>query len=444
MQIKARKEYFFFFFYKIEWLSELKDAGYFNPDQNPKPLKSEDGYFITFWGALCYVERISTIAKSRYKIDLILSIINNLVEYRENGEKIDNPKTDLMILKILCNMPSEISMDHIRYLKYSLESSFRTGLIADEIGRTLIPNLIEFGKEDLLIELISVVTEYKVNDKSSMKIEPLIEEYWFKEIIDKNIDSITNLAAQGVFDIVISRITEIYKINKHVFSQFSIETIDNPTQNNYFNEYGSYLIKILVNSINKIPHEILLRVAIYFIGNNFDEFKELFFKYEKNPFNLKYCNHEIYQLMSKNSKKFNDNELNWLIDLIEKKEYFFPDNCDADKIEKEIAFNKKKLLSPLLSSENIFVRERYDYYNSINNTPIKNPDLLIKCESWTGDVSPITKEEIIIMSSEELVEYFTKFKEEEGIRMPSEMGLADNFVATIVYNPERFCKEIHS
>ena len=86
---------------------------------------------------------------------------------------------------------------------------------------------------------------------------------------------------------------------------------------------------MITTSISKLPNKkevveqllneeliILQRIAVYFIGVYFDELKELFFQFKLNPFDIPFCKHELYEFLSKNSKKFNESEMKSLIDFI--------------------------------------------------------------------------------------------------------------------------------
>mgnify|MGYP001558000095 CR=1 FL=1 len=75
-KLEAREFYFFSKLDKIGWLKPLSDAGFFDPDKNPKPSKRPDGkgYSHPYWSILRYLEKITPKAKNG-DLDLIIAII---------------------------------------------------------------------------------------------------------------------------------------------------------------------------------------------------------------------------------------------------------------------------------------------------------------------------------------------------------------------------------
>ena len=85
----ARRAYFFKELKYPTWLEPLKDAGWFNPDENPLPYESPDtpGYYrIPIWYALEYVETIANHPER--PIDLLVDIVDAIVDYtNDTGKK---------------------------------------------------------------------------------------------------------------------------------------------------------------------------------------------------------------------------------------------------------------------------------------------------------------------------------------------------------------------
>lgn len=459
LQNEARERYFFGKLNKISWLNKLNSAGFFSPEKNPKPKKVEKGYTLPYWSALAYVERMSPLAQEpSEEMNIILSIVHNIVNYREAGKKIDNSRTDFMLFKILCNIPlSKLTLEHMNYIEDCLSSDFHNSLIAAEIGKTLLPKLALNHKKELLQELLRIITLFRVNDKSFSKIEPLIEEYWFKEIIDTNLATITYSVPQEAYSLILMRIKEILKNDEHAFSVSAIPTIEDHPQRN--DDFEVYLIKLLTASIDKLPNKkemaeqllneeitIFKRIALHYIGKHFADLKDLFFGMRTNPFDIPFCNHELYEFMAKNTKQFSEEEIQSLIHLIEEKEYYIPPEIkdDGDKKNKLLAYRKKELLSALLSSENKIIKEKYKHYEAIDSSPLEHPGFITWHETWMGHFSPTTKEDLSKLSSEEIVKFLSEFKEERGVKTPSEMGLAETFESLVFDDPEKYSKEVQT
>jgi len=73
------------------------------------------------------------------------------------------------MVKIICKLPLEkITKEHIEFIGTSLRSKWGNSLLAAEIGRTVLPRLINNETKELLLKLMDdVILEYKKNDRGT-------------------------------------------------------------------------------------------------------------------------------------------------------------------------------------------------------------------------------------------------------------------------------------
>ena len=153
LESEARREYFFKKLESPAWLEPLKEDGWLDPDRNPMPQESPDQpgyYYSSRWHALEYVAKISTHPEC--PIDTLVNIVNAITD--ESRERIDNGRTDLDLVKIIGTLPIErIEPQHITFMGAALKSIQKYGLMDQEIGQTILPKLLDGGKQELTLAL---------------------------------------------------------------------------------------------------------------------------------------------------------------------------------------------------------------------------------------------------------------------------------------------------
>jgi hypothetical protein len=170
-----------FFFKNVEnpvWFSILKDNEIFNPEKNPEPIQTDEGFQITRWNALIYLEKLSyEIPKGKYSelVDEMISIIRNISE-----KPIDNFRTWGSIITILQNLPNnKIPKDIFQFLPVWFDSKFDTMFQSMGVCEKLLPKFLneEPTKEDIKkAELI-------LNFLFSIEKTNVPEELWNSETV---------------------------------------------------------------------------------------------------------------------------------------------------------------------------------------------------------------------------------------------------------------------
>ncbi len=445
-------------------LKPLKDAGYFDPSKNPQPREDEN-YSIHLWNILHYLENVAKKNQSDLSdeiTNILLEIINSIIEYKtETGERIENYNTDWLITKTIFLLPiNSIKDKHVEFLRTSLHSKSEDSMISSEIRESIIPRLLELKAKKLLILLLEIVFEYKIQENNiTEKFVPLINEYEFKAILRNHKDSIFNLCGKKATGIVIKNIKKIIREDHSKFNNSRIPTIEDHSQTNFPDRYECQLIcfirdyyqisnpkdifkkiKWLINQ----DHPIFKRLAIYTINYHYDKLSSIFWSLNGNPLEIPDAKHELYELIKKNRHSFTSEQIDQIVKWIENIEYLAPDEYIEDKtiVERRGAYVKKEWLSALLGISNEAVISLYDKYNSIYPEELEHPGFDFWSELRSNSESPVEDIDLLSMPTEEVVEYLNNFQEKDYWKASSIEGLYGTLRRCVFKNPDHFSIDI--
>ncbi len=144
-------------------------------------------------------------------------------------------------------------------------------------------------------------------------------------------------------------------------------------------------------------------------------------------------------MVKKHAKQFKIEQISKIINWIETKNY-----GDYQSDEKHIAFLKKELLKPLLSTKNEEVINFYKKYNKINPAEKDHPGFNFWMETKVGHESPFTVDELKTMSHEKIVNCLNSFEVEHQYAEPSEEGLRRVFQKFVSDKPLEISKNINT
>lgn len=322
-------------------------------------------------------------------------------------------------------------------------------MISAELSRGFIRKLISEDNKEILLALIDVVCSFvEINND----IEPLVEEYWFAELVKKHKEELSKYSGKEIAEIIINKIKEIKKKDPHSFNMVWIPTIESHEQKSFPERYESQLIDLLVeclinlandeivettNALLKSEFDIFRRISFYVTGRKFDVLKDIFFSLDFNPledFNIK---HEVYELLKLNANKFSDDKIKILIKWIEEKNYYL-DDVKSEEKDSVLAYRKKEWYLALLSSEYPTIQENYSKYDEINDAKPEHPGFVSWSTSWVGESTPMEEFQIEKSTIDELIKIIKEFKEEKGFRKPTVRGFADTIQRDVEKQPSKY------
>ncbi len=450
------------------WLKPLKEKGYFDPQHNPPPQEVPDskGYFtIPYWNVLGYLENVAYKIKENPDtevIETLLEIVNKIITYQdEKGERIENYKTDWLMIKIIFSLPiDKITENHIEFIRLALTSKWDTILVASEIGNTVLPKLLQAKVENLVLNLLDIILSYKkieeksyFDDKKTYEYTSIMDEYWLEEVLQKHKQKIAELCGIDAARIAIGKIKKILEEDISQFNNIWIPTIEDHPQTNFPNRYECLLVHFVrdmfqlsepqkikeeIENLLKEEHPIFKRIAIHIINYHYKDLNELFWQWEGNPLEDELLKHELYELFKNNCSDFTKEQIYKVLKWIESKNYYIPEEIkDKDQVNKIIDYQKKEWLSALLETKNADILSSYEKYNKINPVQLDHPGFVFWMGTKVGYESSVAKDELLIKTNEEIAEYFKNTKEQLDIE-----GLSDSFKNCVLENPEKFTNNI--
>ena len=446
----------------VPWLEPLKERGYLDPSKNPPPEEvSDTGYRIPFWNTLRFVENLADRnfeAPEPVVTDELCSFIESVIQYVDDrSERVDNHYTDWTIIKVISTLPEQsIEDEYIDFVRTALQSKWGGGFSASEIGKTLLPRLVDMKAERLVLRLLDVMLSYKKTDSES---GATMEEYWLGDALGKHKQSIAELCPLEAAEIALKNIQSIVKEDKNQFNVVWLTTIE-PHQQTSFpdsieNQLVSFVrdmfqfadpdnIRIKVESLIAEEHHVFKRIAIHTINRHFRRLQDLFWNWPDSPLSDYKLHHEVYELLKANCKIFNDDQIDKVLDWIESKEYYVGEQiADKEGREKVIAYRKREYLSALLECENAKVVEKYRKYEAINPTKMEHPGFLTWSEFSWGTVSPVEVNELTGMSNVDIAMYLNGFQEDQrNFRGPTKDGLEGTLRSCATTDPQKFTSEL--
>ncbi len=450
----------------LEWLVPLRDAGYFTPENNPKhqAVPNKKGYYtVPHWNILDAL--VNMAAKNEEDpndevTEMLLEIVDGIITYRENGERLDNYRTDWKLLETISHFPIEyIGVQHIQFIKDALRPSIGTSLLDSNIGKLFLPKLIKEGAKELIIGLLDVILHYSKSDKEyTREYISVIDPYYLKETLDKNKKGLSEICAVEAARVAITKMQEILKEDKTQFNCIWIPAIEDHEQTSFPDEYECQLvhfvrdmleaadpkkIESIVKDMLDEEHDIFNRLADHLINHHYHELSYLLWSISSNPLNNMTI-HELYELFKTHCKSFDKIQIETILNWIETQVFYFSDKVSGipEKEEHFKAYYKKEWLLALLDTANEEVKRRYEAYNSINNIKIEHPGF----HHWSSgahfvqDVSPIDEDEFKKKTNEEIAAYINSYKEEDKTSWMdfTRVNLASSVRKFVSNDPVRF------
>ena len=462
------ENYFFKKVSDVKWFYPLKEKGYFSPEKAPgvKPAEKE-GYYVPQWNVLPYLERISqqvNVQSNEKYIDELLKIIKEISNYQDSkGQYIDNYRTWRYFVKILLKLPNnKISIEIIELIPIWLNSRFDTMLPGSEIAGKLLPQFLTDNPDDIKkaekiikyitsIKIPSVSDEKKKDLKEDEKTELLVDSHFLKEVFKKYSEIISKKCSEKVIEDIVIKIKKLLKRKEEgTYNSFyeELDYLDKPLDVLTF--ALKRILKAKAKSDKNATQKILKiflknkylyfpKMSLYVIGNNLDKYKEFFWEL---------LDADSDNLILKNSSSFGD-ELKHILGKLKK----------INKEQREILKNKIENSAKLedfrenqelyltLHKQKFYKALSHDQYFKKLHAEMKNSTKYdIELRSTIGKVkissglglSPLTKEEIMLMSNEELAEFLSTFRTTDHWKGPSVIGLSSIFKEVVKENPEKF------
>ena len=451
------------------WLKPLIERGYFAPKNNPPPeeVPTQKGSFtIPRWNVLGYLENVAH-QNANNPIDEIttslVSVIDSIINYKnEAGERIDNCTTDWVMVKVIFTLPVErITESHIEFVRTALRSRWSAAsLVGSELGTTAFGHLINHNAKELLLKLLDVVLDYKKNEsRIPEKYSSIIDEYWLNDMLEKHKVGIAKLCAVQAAEVALTKIHGILSDDAEQFHAAMITTIEDHPQMHSPNDYQCRLVRFVrdmfelaipqqlqetIVSLIQEKHPIFKRIAIHTINVHYDELNGLFWNWNGNPLEEKWLKHELYELLKARSASFTKEQLAKVLNWIETKKYYIPDEIKEEaERNKFTAYYKKEWLSAIIGTKDNDVLSAYEKYGALEPLQPDHPGFDFWMETrWGGNASLIDKDELLKKSNSELAQYLKDYKGTGKWKEPDREDLSEAFRDCVTNHPEHYSTDL--
>lgn len=469
LNTESRFIYFFNGLKSPKWLVHLEKEKYFEGSKNPEPVESEDnpGFFsLPYWGVLPYLENVSSqnlSAPEKETTEALTRIIDGICSHRNSKkQRIENYRTDYTLFKLICTIPEEyLSQRHFDFVKAGLLSKW-DGLIGHSYNEFL-ERLIDIGNKKLLLAGANLLLTHKIVEDTFERVHSIFKSYELQRLLSDFKQRLIPILGFELLNLGIKKIAELIELDESAFNNITIPAIENHEQTSFPDRYDCQLVYLVRDTLEKLDlkdlfeilekllsekHPIFKRIAIHTLRVRYSEVRELFWSLQENPLEIPLTKHEVYELLNEHSATFSNDELNKTIDWINSKEYYIPEEFkgDKEKVQKSIAYRKKEWLNSLLPSGSEKVNDLISELEKINDAKVSHPGLDSWHSSLTGNISPLTMDDIIKMDLEEAIVFYNDFdKKDHDFMGPSVDGLVDMFTLTVRGNPNKYvvdCKPL--
>lgn len=304
----------------------------------------------------------------------------------------------------------------------------------DEIysATSTLLNWEEKSEEELKQELISIIEEQKINFLPNAENEDVF----------KNLNFVlnTDLKSSLGFD-SIRKLDDRYSRDRNALNVFSLifrDLLDEKVKQNP--KEGLEILKTL-NYDRKYRIPFYKRVSLYIISENWETTKSVFFEMIKENdalhlfSNYKYQK-ELYDLLSRNHKILNREEINIIENIIEQ------GNQEEieEQTDKHIGYWKLRWYSALKDTE--LFKDKYLLLSKELNITCEHYESFGEIKIRSGSISPISKDDLLKKNSQEIADYIKTFNPKSSFNEPSISGLAEVFGNIVESEPEKFVNEI--
>ena len=469
--LEEGKEYQDYFFRTKEgliWFYPLKERSYFVAENNPKPQENKEKgwYTIPRWNILDYLEKISTKSakpENHQYAEELMQIIRDVTRPKD-AERADNYRTWWYFIKIMSNLPTDvITMEDISLVGDWLDSRFGTTLVDAELGRSLLPKLLQSPLKEnwkKAAKLVGIVTrirwvELKYGDDVKTEPKTAIEGHWLGELFKKNASALGEKCGSEVIATLKKRLEEVFDSETDdLYSYIWRPAIEDHEQNSGHdtkNILASALRDILMAYAkatvgeaedtlrNMLGHSLftIRRIALYVVNELYYIYNELFWEVVSSELFNTHLRHELFELLKNHFRNFKSEQQSQVIKLIDTLEINY-DGEEANKIMLEAQL-KLDWLSAIKEQGNEEADNLYQKYLKISKyPPSEHPEFSHYQKSRWGHVSPYTTEKLLSMSVSEIVHSIENFKESNGWDEPTEEGFADLLKEAVKLDPEKF------
>ena len=458
---------------ELYWFDVFQEEGLLEPEKILVSYKTEEEfikipnclimtYLVNSSVALQDVENVGYAKK-------YLKHIKDVTRHAEDNEY-SNYRTWWQFSKILENIPSQIIQEKdLDVIDYWLKDPFERGLVADQVGGKWLVALLS-SDDDHSLHLSKKILDilYQIVLINSNNSEPLQNQFSFrfdKYHAQKITSEVATLAGEKLGEDAIFTFDKQFKnildiSNNDSWSSLWQPAIEDHEQNEYKDEPEHILIQAYRDSLDGYiktaaekackyveqmfdsEYQIIHRLAIHSISNNYPALKNLTdVLLNEKFFSYKY-QHEMWHFLYKNYENFNANKKKQVLKIING---ISKDDGDGNYHEGATAYNKACWLDAIKSCGD---RELNLYETNLKISKTKgldHPDF----SSYTSQLvsirhkSPFSIDELGGLSVDDLVVKLRHYNDSDDYSKSGFRGLSATLKQLIKRKPHKLYLELN-
>ena len=451
----------------VKWFDALYEDGYFNLENNPKPIPAkEEGYVnIPYWPVVDYLVKTAPELSDEKNIvyaKKFLQIIIDITKYAKENN-FSNYRTWWQFAEIITLIPYKvITLEHIDIIDFWLDDTYERGIVAQVIGEKWMPKLLKENDDHafkLSLKIIEILykvifIDQKWGEKTKKESSLRFDYYHAQKITNKLASLLGGKLGKDailIFDAQLKIILD--KLKNDSWSSIWQPAIEQHEQNKYRDDAENVLIQAYRDSLciyiktkpeeaNKYVKKMLdtgyqtiHRLAIHAISTNYHVFSDLIEKLLDAKYLDSNYRHEIWHFLNRNYQQFTDAQKQKILRLISA---ISREDDEGNFHEGATAYNKAIWLAAIREhgeEESCLYKE---YVAKAKAEP-EHPDFSSYMSvGWGGRESPMTLDDLQALPIDALIEKLTNYKEPSGFREPGIEGLVKTFKQLIKTEPLKF------
>ncbi len=455
-RVLARPELQDHFFRKVrqlKWFDAIIDAGFLDPDKNPKPVKIEEDYYnIPNWPVTNYLvsaaELLIDDVNNEYSGKFIDTLKKVTFHARDTG--FSNYRTWWQFVKVIRQIPIEhVHVEDLEMVRFWIQDEFDRVLVVEEIGKWIQSILDSNADEssDIVLKLFDILFQIRGVAHHRFPDRPVAAFFFKGYQIDRVASAITRNAGQTLgesfVDLMVSKMRQVIDIQGgDQWTAIWCPAVEDHEQNLRRLDAKAVILKAVREALlgffetqsmdassQKLleimapEYPTLTRICIFVASEYFENLTEeirariLAGRHFDDPFR-----HELWWFLNRNYNRLNDEQKRSVISMIEDIEIL-----DNDNTPKAIptAYSKLLWLSAIHQQGN----KAADLYNdclAIAGKPPEHPDFSSYSTSLTvTHESPIKLAELRSLAEDPqaLVNYLNECEYAGYFNGPDLIGL---------------------
>jgi hypothetical protein len=452
----------------------LQEAGLFAPERNPEPVPAEKkGYVrIPVWSALQYLLAVAKLSGESNDMTLagkVMDVVRSVSNWKDSeGRSRDNIHTAHKFATILGLVPTEaVSFDDLKLIPVWLNNKFERMLVGYALDDGAFTRFLGSPfRQDWLkaVEVLKYCTAVEWEDESGGGLggqnpRMSVDDYWIKKLVNSHSRELGKKVGGKASEVFRQRLREIFGVGTRCkYSQAYRPAVEDDAQNHVWrsvencaieglrdvllswSEHDSGQAKLFVEDMLGDDLEIVRRIAIYVVTEQWENLRNLLPLILKpdffNPSHL----HELYMLLSRRFSEFDADEKEQTLVCIKN----IPISSKVSDPEHVRNKSQQRWLSALAGKG---YPPADEFLASLESDPTlgrrsQHPAFDAYMESWSGPgASPYSSAELIALAkSRDLIDKLNSFEELDSFRGPTTDGLAMTLESTIKGSPETFLR----